>query len=116
MHDETGRLVDDEERLVLVGHPQRDRFRLERLVRRSGELDAHLLATSQPVARPAALAVHHGAAVADESLSVGAADASDGGNGEVDASARSRALDEAIGHRGHAAGSSRRSRPSKKVR
>ena len=50
MDDEPGRLVDDEQVLVLVGDPQRQLLRLERARRRVGHLDRQLLPALQPVA------------------------------------------------------------------
>ena len=53
MHDEPGRLVDDQHVVVLVGDDERDRLRDERLIRRRAEHDADPLSPGEAVARPA---------------------------------------------------------------
>ena len=48
MHDETGRLVDDGEMLVLVGNAQLDLLVLELPRRRLGDLELDLLPALEP--------------------------------------------------------------------
>jgi hypothetical protein len=116
VHDQPGRLVDDQHRLVVIRDLERDRLGRQRRVRRRAELDAHLLASLEPVARAAPRAVDQGAPIAEEPLGVGPADAAHGRNGEVDAPGRSgsgdRAACDPCRHRGAWAGCGR----SKKVR
>ncbi len=116
VHDEASGLVHDQHRVVLVCHPQRDRFRLEGLVRRRRQLHPDRLPAGEAVAGSASLAVHQRAAVADQALRVRAADLRHACHGEVDPAGGRRALDDPVNHRGHPAGSSCRCRLSKKVR
>jgi hypothetical protein len=48
--DQTGRLVDDEEVLVLVGNPEIERLVLELGLGDRGRIEIDVLATVQPVA------------------------------------------------------------------
>src|SRR5437762_9995920 len=73
MDDEPGRLVDDEEVLVLVRDDQLHLLRLEGARHRTGRLELELLAAGEPRALRARGAVHEHAAVAEQAFGDGTA-------------------------------------------
>jgi len=99
MHHQAGRLVDDEHGAVLVRDSQRDRLRLERLVRWRGQLDADALAAAEPVAGPAPASVDQRPAITDETLRVRPADARQRRHRDVNPSCGRWSLDRPV--RGH---------------
>ncbi len=74
MHDEPCRLVDDDERVVLVNHVERDRFGAGLRRRHGREIEGEAIARFDPVFHVAyGPPVQGDAAVFDEALHAGAA-------------------------------------------
>jgi len=72
VHDQTGRLVDDDQRLVLVHHVERDWFSGERDARFLERVERDSLAAGDEVARTRFAAVHPHPAGVDPVLEPGA--------------------------------------------
>ena len=75
MHHHAGRLVHDQHRGILVGHPERDHLGLDAWIARSRQDDADLLTAGQPIAGARPLPIDQRTTVADQPLGVRAADA-----------------------------------------
>ena len=104
MDDETGGLVDDEQMIVLVGDPKLDHLLFQGCVGEAARVDDHLFPAREPVALGENHAVHEHRTPVDQPLGGRArAELRERGQEAVEPLAR-RALRDATGLGGHAAG------------